>query len=88
MSSSRFTLALSAGKLVITNREKVSVALEIRNTNDATGVVHTEIKHIRAGQTLDLTRYATIKDLRKSVLLKQTISRRRIYVHNTWNEKK
>ena len=86
MSSSRMTLALSAGKLVITNNERVSVGLEIINNSEAGQVK--SIRTIRPGQVLDITRFTTVKDIRKSERLKRTISTRRIFVHDTWSDKR
>lgn len=88
MSSSRLTLALSAGKLVITNRERVSVGLELVSVDEDSGVITKHIRTIRPTQTLDLTRFTTVKNIRKSERLKRTISTRRIFVHDTWSDKK
>ena len=86
MSSSRVTRALASGKLVIVNREMVACGLEICNTDPDTGKVGRYVKVIQAGQTLDITRFASIKDIRKSKKLLNVITSRRIHVVDTWTK--
>lgn len=74
MSSSRLTLALGAGSLIITNMEKSSVALPLLSG----------VRHIRPGQTINMTKVFSIPDIRKSPILIDILSKRRIFIHKTW----
>lgn len=83
MSSSRINLALAKGKLVVTNNESTSCSLELVETQEDDSV-RKEVIVIRSGQTFNLTKMRSVKDLRKSTKALSTIAKRRLHVHKTW----
>lgn len=86
MSSARLTRALAAERLIVTNKEVVSVGLLIRTVDNATGAVSSYVETLRPGCTVDITKKCSVQEIRRNKELQDVIVKRKIHIEDVWNK--